>query len=206
MLASPIPTAQRVQRDTWVANPNGTASHARPRDAPVRSPPLRLALRTAMYHASCVSVPLRSAKRPLHAYIHKSTNSARLPRFRHASHIHSRTRTQCLARGCEIQLPRTIPCACHAKRCPATHQATPFPTPTTTIHTRVATRSRHAALQRPMAAPKRTRRGRSRTLADTRRTRRENESNTTPPPDPNFKTRTLRYAFGKNKLSFDEFQ
>ena len=126
----------RVKRDTRVANPNSTASDARSRDATVRSPPLRLALRAAMSCASCVSLPLRSAKRPLHAYIHKPTDSLRLPRFRSAALIHSHTHARdfFLAQGHEIQrfhLPRTIPCACHAKRCPATQQVTPFPTPAT---------------------------------------------------------------------------
>ena len=93
---SQIPTAQRHQGDTLpttpngtappdassetcVATPNGTASYARPRDALVRSPPLRLALYAAMYSASCVSLPLRSAKRPLVAHIHKSASHARFP-------------------------------------------------------------------------------------------------------------------------------
>ena len=131
MLASPMPTAQRVQRDTWVAKPNGTASYARSRDAPARSPPLRLAPHTAMYRASCVSLPLRSAKRPLQANMHKSTDSLRLPRFRTAALIHTHTRARFLAQGHEIQrfhATCTIPCACHAKRCPATQQVTPFPT------------------------------------------------------------------------------
>ena len=133
-LASPIPMAQRVQRDTRVVKPNGTASYARSRDAPVRSPPLGLALHSAVHRASCISLPLRSAKRPLHAYIHKSADSLRLPRFRSASHIHAHARSRFLAQGHAIQrfqLPHTIPCACHAKRCPATQKVTPFPPPAT---------------------------------------------------------------------------
>ena len=89
---SPIPMAPRVQRDTWVAKPNGTASHA-----PLRSPPLRLAPDTAMHRASRVSLPLRFPKRPLHANMHKSTHSLRLPCFRAAALLHSRARTRFLA-------------------------------------------------------------------------------------------------------------
>ena len=66
--------------------------------------------------------------------MHKSTDSLRLPRFRAAALIHSRTRTRFLAQGHEIQrfhATCTIPCACHAKLCPATQQVTPFPTPAT---------------------------------------------------------------------------
>ena len=92
-----------------------------------------------MYRASCVSRPLRSAKRALPANIHKSTDSLRLPRFRTAALIHSHTRTRFVAQGHEIpavspavhdslRLPRktmrghaaghTIPHAGHAKRTP----------------------------------------------------------------------------------------
>ena len=74
-----------------------------------------------MHRASCVSLPLRSAKRPLQAYIHNSTDSLRLPRFRTASHIHAHARGRFLAQGHEIkrfQLLRAIPCACDAKTTP----------------------------------------------------------------------------------------
>ena len=76
---------------------------------------------------------LRLAKRPP-GLIHECTDSLRLPRFRNASHIDVRARSLFLAQRHAIQqfqLACTIPCACHAKRCPVTHQVTPFPTPAT---------------------------------------------------------------------------
>ena len=59
------------------------------------------------------------------------------------------------------------------------------------------TRMRLARKPIRMATPKRTRRGRSRTLASARNDAAEIEANTVPPPDPHSKTRTLRYASGK---------
>ena len=198
-------------------------------------------LHTAVQRASCLSVPLRSAKRPLQAYIHKSTDSLRLPRFRHASHIHSHIRTRFLARatksngfGCRARFPApatqndarrrtwshhsprrprethaacTIPHDSHTKRTLSNvkmHESPHLPSESnaqrppkgvprlprdmhvhhpldtriihdsphlpgeTSTHTRAATRSRRTELQRPIAAPKRTRRERSRTLANAR--------------------------------------
>ena len=120
---SPSPTAQRPTRAP---------------ETSLFGPPLRLAVHSAVHRASCVSLQLRFAKHPPQATIHKSTDSLRLPRFRTAalihSHTHTHTRTRFLAQGHEIQrfhLPCTIPFACHAKRCPATQQVTPFPTPAT---------------------------------------------------------------------------
>ena len=165
-LASAIPTAQRVQRDTWVARPNGTASYARSRDVPVRSPPLGLALHSAVHRASCVSLPLRSAKRPLQANIHKSTDSLRLPRFRTDALIHSHTRTRFNAQGHEIQqfhLPCTIPRACHVKRTRSNvkmHASPHLPSESTAQRPPKCLRasgvprlprSRHAELKRPIA-------------------------------------------------------
>ena len=80
-----------------------------------------------MHRAGCVRLPLRSAKRPLQASIHKSTESRRLPRFRTASHVDTRARSRFLAQGHEIQqfqLPRATPCVCHVRRCRATPQVT----------------------------------------------------------------------------------
>ena len=48
--------------------------------------------------------------------------------------MNARPHSRFLAQGHEIkrfQLPRTIPCACHAKRCPARPLVAPFPTPAT---------------------------------------------------------------------------
>ena len=94
-------------------------------DARVRSLSLRLALRTAMYRARCVSLPLRSAKRLLQAYSHKSTDCSSLPRFRNAQQTDARARRP--------QNP-AVSAATHDSRClprPATCQVTPFPTPGT---------------------------------------------------------------------------
>ena len=63
--SSLIPMAERAHRDTPHATPNGTESYTRPGDVPVRSLPVRRTLCTATYRASCVSLPMRSAKRPL---------------------------------------------------------------------------------------------------------------------------------------------
>ena len=60
----------------------------------------------------------------------------------------------------------TTPHACHAKHTLSNvkmHESPRLPRETS-IHRHAATRSRHAELQRPIATPKRTRRGRSRTL------------------------------------------
>ena len=70
----PRPRAQRHSRDIL---PTTVTS----RVVSARSLPLRFAMRAAMHRASCVSSPLRSAKRPLQAYLHKSTASVRLPRL-----------------------------------------------------------------------------------------------------------------------------
>ena len=80
-------------------------------------------------------------------------------------------------------------------RSSAAHTLPRFPTPATqNVHTHargdtLATRSipapdSHAQANTPAGV-----RGRPRTLANARRTRRENESNTTPPPDPHLETR-----------------
>ena len=53
---------------------------------------VELALHTTVHRASCVSLPPRSAKRRFQAYIHKSTDFPRLPRFRTASHVHAHAR------------------------------------------------------------------------------------------------------------------
>ena len=68
----------------------------------------------------------------------------------------------------------------------------------TSIRTREATCSRHAELHRSIATPKRTRCGRRRSLAHTRRKRVKHG----PAPRPHLKTITLCYAFGKNTHIF----
>ena len=113
----------------------------------------------------------------------------------------TRARSRILAQGNEIQqfqLPRMIPCACHAKRCPATPRVTPFPTlatrnarylhdsPRLPRETTTRRPARHFSSPIPMAQR----------LANAREsswTRREHG----PPPKPHLRTRTLRYAFGK---------
>ena len=83
---------------------------------------------TAARSASCVSLPLRSAKRPLHAYIHKSTDSLRLPRFRTASHIHAR------AADFPDRATKSSRFSCRAR----------FPAPATQNDARRLSRSRHS--------------------------------------------------------------
>ena len=111
-VGSLILMVERIRRDIfWVANPNGTASYARSRDASIHSPALRLAPYTAMYRASCVSLPLRSAKPPLQANMYRSTDSLRLPRKTVLGHV----------------VGHTIPHAGHVKRTPRARIPTPVP-------------------------------------------------------------------------------
>ena len=69
----------------------------------IRSPPLRFALCTAMRRTSCVTLPLRSAKRPLQSYVQKSTDSLRLPQFRNAQYVDALARSPFLVQGHAIQ-------------------------------------------------------------------------------------------------------
>ena len=108
------PTAQR-ERDACVASPNGFARPARHVDRPAQRhsvlhalqtrtrlwPPT--ALPTAMYCASCVRLPLRSAKCPPQLNIHLSTDSLRLPRFRKARLVNSHTRRRFFEQGQDIE-------------------------------------------------------------------------------------------------------
>ena len=132
-----IPMAQRRPRDTPTSNPHGTAPHT-PHTRHARGPSPQPA---TAFHGTAPrarqaerSLPMRSKKRPLQAYIHKSTDSLRLPRFRNAHCVNARPHSRFLAQGHEIkrfQLPRTILCACHAKRWPARPPVAPFPRPAT---------------------------------------------------------------------------
>ena len=87
-----------VLQNACVANPNGTASYAHPKDASVPSFPLRFAARPALSCASCVRplpIAFYETSIPFQGYVHKSTDSLRLPRCHNAAHAHSR----CLARN-----------------------------------------------------------------------------------------------------------
>ena len=135
--AQQSPMAQRHPRDTPTSNPHVTAPHTpHTRRARRQSSQPATAFHGTAPHARHTgrSVPLRSKKHPLQAYIHKSTDSLRLPRFRNAQRVNAGAHSRFLAQGHEIkrfQLPRTIPCACHAKQCPARPPVAPFPTPAT---------------------------------------------------------------------------
>ena len=139
-LCPAIPMAQRHPRDTPTSNPHSTAPHTpHTRHARGPSPQLATAFHGTAPHARHAerSLPLRSKERPLQAYIHKTTGSLRLPRFRNAQRVSARPHSRFLAQGHEIkrfQLPRASPRACHAKRCPARPPVAPFPTPATRNH------------------------------------------------------------------------
>ena len=114
------------------------------------APRLAYLLTTLLFAAShCVSrcaqprIP-GQLRRPATAFCVRSkltSTHARIPcacqGFRNTS---TRAHNRFLAQGHEVQqfrLPRTIPCACHAKRCPATPQLTRHAK--RTLHTQVAT-------------------------------------------------------------------
>ena len=85
----------------------------RPRDASVRSLPLRFVMHAAMHRAtSAFHCVLRNVRSKV------STDSLRLPRFRAAYHVCAHTADFSHS-------------DCHANRCPATRWVAPFPTPTT---------------------------------------------------------------------------